>query len=354
MPEGDANERAKAREIQKQLDEAHEKEEEIFKLLLLGAGESGKSTLFKQMLMIYGPGLQEKDRQSYRNIIHGNMVMCMKELVIQAGKREQKDFALDSSNAEKVDLLDDLRIDSKFTLETGEVISELWKDPAIKKTYALRDQFQMPDTMSHFFDRTGEISKQNYIPSEEDVLRARSRTTGVVESHFNIDGNQFHMFDVGGQRSERKKWIHCFEGVSCVLFVSAISSYNQLLYEDGKTNRLEESLNLFEEVCNYEWFKDSAIILFLNKRDLFQEKIKKFPITTCPILEGYEGEGTDWQTSAKYIEEEFLIRNKTQRTVLPHLTCATDRSNVEVVFNTVKDTVLKQSLDKAGLLTSAA
>jgi hypothetical protein len=40
------------------------------------------------------------------------------------------------------------------------------------------------------------------------------------------------MFDVGGQRSERKKWIHCFENVNALLFLVAISGYDQCLAED--------------------------------------------------------------------------------------------------------------------------
>ena len=83
------------------------------------------------------------------------------------------------------------------------------------------------------------------------------------------------MVDVGGQRNERKKWIHCFEGVTAVIFVAAISEYDQVLYEDGQTNRMVEALKLFEETCGLKWFVDTSFILFLNKRDLFDEKIKR-------------------------------------------------------------------------------
>jgi len=83
------------------------------------------------------------------------------------------------------------------------------------------------------------------------------------------------MIDVGGQRNERKKWIHCFEGVRAVIYVVDINAYDCMLFEDDKVNRMEEALNLFESTCNSKFFKDTAIILFLNKSDLFQEKIKK-------------------------------------------------------------------------------
>ena len=94
----------------------------------------------------------------------------------------------------------------------------------------------------------------------------------IVEEHFLIDDVQFVMFDVGGQRNERKKWIHCFEGVTAVIFVAAISEYDQVLFEDKTQNRMIEAIALFREVCNLKWFKDTAMILFLNKRDLFEAK----------------------------------------------------------------------------------
>jgi hypothetical protein len=73
---------------------------------------------------------------------------------------------------------------------------------------------------------------------------------------------------------------HCsFENVTAVLFVAAISEYDQVLYEDENTNRMVEALNLFEEICNSRWFRETSMILFLNKRDLFGEKIQKVPLS---------------------------------------------------------------------------
>jgi hypothetical protein len=83
------------------------------------------------------------------------------------------------------------------------------------------------------------------------------------------------MVDVGGQRSERKKWIHCFEDVTAVVFCVAMSEYDQTLYEDENVKRLDESVKLFDEICNSRWFSETSVILFLNKSDIFREKIKK-------------------------------------------------------------------------------
>jgi hypothetical protein len=66
-----------------------------------------------------------------------------------------------------------------------------------------------------------------------------------------------------------------FEGVDSVMFVAALSEYDQTLFEDESTNRMEEALRLFSEICNSRWFKNTSIILFLNKRDILAEKVLK-------------------------------------------------------------------------------
>ena len=65
-----------------------------------------------------------------------------------------------------------------------------------------------------FFNDIDRISAKDYNPDVQDVLRARSKTTGITETEFEVDSTKFRMVDVGGQRSERKKWIHCFEVIN--------------------------------------------------------------------------------------------------------------------------------------------
>ena len=61
----------------------------------------------------------------------------------------------------------------------------------------------------------------------------------IIQIEFEYKSLVFNMFDVGGQRSQRKKWIHCFDDVDCVLFVSALSEYDQVLLEDSSVNRMQ-------------------------------------------------------------------------------------------------------------------
>lgn len=88
------------------------------------------------------------------------------------------------------------------------------------------------DFINSFFEDVDRLFMRDYVPSDQDVLRSRLRTTGITETIFDLGTLTYRMFDVGGQRSERKKWIHCFENVNCLLFLVAISGYDQSLVED--------------------------------------------------------------------------------------------------------------------------
>jgi len=98
------------------------------------------------------------------------------------------------------------------------------------------------------------------------------KTIGITDIHFELEKRPFILCDVGGQRNERKKWEKSFDGVSVVLFVFSLNDYDLLCYEDDKTNRLTESLQLFDQIANGDWFNKSLIMLVMNKSDLFKKK----------------------------------------------------------------------------------
>ena len=155
------------------------------------------------------------------------------------------------------------------------------------------------------------------------------------------------MFDVGGQRSERKKWIHCFESVTSIIFCTALSEYDQVLLEELGQNRMVESLVLFESVINSRWFLRTSIILFLNKIDVFKSKLPKVPLEK--YFPEYTG-GPDINKAAKYILWRFMLANRAKLSVYPHLTQATDTGNIRLVFAAVKDTILQNALKDSGIL----
>jgi GTPase SAR1 family protein len=337
-------ERQRSKELEQANINDHNADQQINKLLLLGAGESGKSTLFKQMITIYGKGFPEDERITFGPIIYNNMITSMKTLC----QHTETYGAVSADNQSHKAVIEELKGDEDIDGTLGVAFKALWADPGVQETYKNRASYQLTDSADYFLGRIDDVMTDNYIPTQQDVLRSRVRTTGIVENNFVIDGNQFKMFDVGGQRNERKKWIHCFENVTAVLFVAAISEYDQVLYEDENTNRMEEALNLFEEICNSRWFKDTAMILFLNKCDLFEEKIKKVPLTA--MFPEYEG-GDSYDAGCAFLSEKFESQNRNpDKQVYAHVTCATDTSNVSAVFNAVKDIIIRISLDEAGLV----
>jgi len=334
-----------SRELDRQLQQDNMNDQQINKLLLLGAGESGKSTLFKQMMCIYGTGFSETECRIYGPIIQNNIMTSIKTLLDQAPSYSP----LQSPEAKAAAIaIKDLKVDKVIDTKLAAQIKALWLDQGIQKTYAERSKFQLYDSAEYFLNKVEAISVPAYLPSEDDVLRCRVRTTGIVENAFEIDGNQFRMFDVGGQRNERKKWIHCFEGVTAVIFVAAISAYDMLLYEDEETNRMIEALKLFEEICNSKWFIETAMILFLNKCDLFAEKIQKVPLSVC--FPEYDGLNT-YEAGTAFLTKQFESKNlEIEKKMYIHLTCATDTTNVKVVFDAVKDIIIRRSLNECGLV----
>jgi GTPase SAR1 family protein len=347
-PEEQARRRAekdKSKALEQQMSADHNMDQQVNKLLLLGAGESGKSTLFKQMITIYGKGYPEGERKTFTSIIYSNIIASMKTLCQQS---EYYGIVSTENQLSKQIVENELKGDEEIDPKLGEHLLALWNDTGIQETYEQRSHYQLTDSTKYFLDRLEEIMQDDYIPSEQDVLRSRVRTTGIVENEFEIDGNQFKMFDVGGQRNERKKWIHCFENVTAVLFVAAISEYDQVLYEDENTNRIVEALNLFEEICNSRWFRETSIILFLNKRDLFAEKCKKVSLSIC--FPDYAGDDS-YEAGVEFLQEQFESKNRnSDKQIYTHVTCATDTDNISAVFNAVKDIIIRKSLNEAGLV----
>lgn len=318
----------------------------INKLLLLGAGESGKSTLFKQMIKLYGTGFGETERKTFVPIIYNNVVTSMQTLL----EAQIAGFGSECACMDDHNYVMAMKPDDAIDENNMGAFIKLWADAGIQATFDNSSKFQLTDSAKYFFEKITEVAAKDYLPTEQDVLRSRVRTTGIVENSFEIDGNQFKMFDVGGQRNERKKWIHCFENVTAVLFIGVLSEYDLVLYEDESTNRMDETLNLFDEILNSRWFTQTAMILFLNKRDMFEEKILKVPLNVCPVFADYDGPNT-YEDGVVEIQREFESKNRdSNRAMYIHTTCATDTSNVSAVFNAVKDIVIRASLGEAGLM----
>lgn len=342
---GDPEARKQSKRIENQLKGDQKKLEMEVKLLLLGAGESGKSTIAKQMKIIHMSGYTQQERLTFKPTIHNNVINAMRTLVEEASKRKLQLEASNKDAGERLLLTESVRTLGK---ELVKDIKDLWSDPSIQITYEKRNEFYLQDNVSFYFDEMDRIGAEGYIPDLQDILKARATTTGIYETDFHVQNAHFRMIDVGGQRTERKKWIHCFEGVTAVLFCVGMSEYDQKLLEDDETNRMHESLRLFREVCNSHWFMQTSMILFLNKTDLFSTKLLKTPITVC--FPDYKGEN-DFESTKEYIKQQFVSQNNSpDKSIYTHFTCATDTNNITIVFNAVRDIILRQQLNMNGMM----
>jgi GTPase SAR1 family protein len=335
----------KSRAIDKELLQAKKKATKEVKLLLLGAGASGKSTVAKQMHILYLNGFGENELAEYKAQIATNMVNNMRNLLLGAQK-----LGIPISNSLKQESQtvlafeeDDEEID--WTSELYDAIRTLWADQGIAAAFQRSNEFQLSDSTRYFFDNLERYKDlKNYHVTDEDILHVRKRTTGIAETKFSHNGLNFTMVDVGGQRNERKKWIHCFEDVTAIIFVAALSEYDQVLEEDNTTNRMVESLKLFEDTINNDWFNRKPIILFLNKVDIFEQKLVAGS-SLGDYFSDFKG-GSDVSKAKKWVHEQYDTRNHApNRQVYIHLTTATDTSNIQMVFDACKDIWLSEALD---------
>ncbi|XP_042364801.1 guanine nucleotide-binding protein subunit alpha-14-like [Plectropomus leopardus] len=336
------------REIEKQLRRDKSDSQRELKLLLLGTGESGKSTFIKQMRIIHGSGYSDAERKGFARLVFQNIVTAIQAL-INAMRTLQIDY-IDDQNISHAQKLSQVQADQVSTLEAWQVdaIRRVWNDHGVQRCYDRRREFQLSDSAKYYLSNLDRVTAQLYIPTLQDILRVRVPTTGIIEYPFNLSKVIFRMVDVGGQRSERKKWIHCFENVTSIIFLAALSEYDQVLYENESDNRLKESLALFKTILSYAWFQESSTILFLNKTDLLEEKILHSHLAT--YFPAFTGPQCDAEAAKKFIFQMYKEHHRGHpKPLYKHNTCATDTENIRVVFKAVKDTLFRDNLAKFNL-----
>lgn len=387
--------------IDKDLEKQRLAEEKKIKLLLLGAGESGKSTIFKQMRILYGKPRNDEDLRLYGVVARSNTVVAIRKLagLLKALELEgeledeSKDVYAEAANDHcgitPKDAYDQImtqvvdpgpnapqaddkssavspddwvgtsskaglaaNADAKLFLNHVEVIRVLWQSNTMKQVWAKRAMANVIDGHKEYLQDLSRLSSADYRPSAQDILLARVRTTQVVMERYRIDNIDFEMYDVGGQRSERRKWLDCFDEVDAVIFVAALSEYDQTLAEAKRTNRMVEALELFRSVCNNRAFRDTSIMLFLNKKDIFAEKIMYSDIASQRPFADYAGDRQDFDQGVLYFIQKFkdcLVEDEFSDNFI-HVTCATDTNNMEFVLDSTKTIIMTDNLRRSGFL----
>jgi guanine nucleotide-binding protein G(i) subunit alpha len=334
------------------------------KLLLLGASGSGKSTLFRQLKFIQ-KGMSDRERSFFKGSVYRNIIKAIKTIVCknqEFHKAEGKNFEL-GADAQKSAVAVLNVIDEQVTPVLADHIKILWAEEAIQRTWRRRFSFQIQHSSKHYFENIDRIANagqtpEGYIPTEEDITRCRIPSTKIVEQVYKIENTRLRILDLGGQRKERSKWVHCYEDVDGIIFVCALSGYNQKIFEDGKTNQMQESLLLFKSILRSGWFMDASVILFLNKEDLYSEIIGsaynenplKVPLSVCfsdcPLHQD------PYKDGLTYIIDQFAkqLGDRERSDLYVHVTRAIDKGNIEMTFGDVQHQLIEKAMESSLLL----
>uniref|UniRef100_A0A8C1Z509 Guanine nucleotide-binding protein G(Olf) subunit alpha n=2 Tax=Cyprinus carpio TaxID=7962 RepID=A0A8C1Z509_CYPCA len=348
------------REANKKIEKQLQKERQAYKathrLLLLGAGESGKSTIVKQMRILHVNACFNTSVSIFQTIVSAMSTLTPPVSIANPSNQPRAEYIKSIAPLSDFD----------YTEEFFEHAKNLWDDEGVKACFERSNEYQLIDCAQYFLDRIESVRQGDYTPTDQDLLRCRVLTSGIFETRFQVDKVNFHMFDVGGQRDERRKWIQCFNDVTAIIFVAASSSYNMVIREDNSTNRLRESLDLFRSIWTNRFLRTISVILFLNKQDMLAEKIlagkskledyfPEYARYTLPS-EATPDPGEDPKVSrAKFfIRDEFLKISTASGTdkhyCYPHFTCAVDTENIRRVFNDCRDIIQRMHLRQYELL----
>ncbi|KAF8374909.1 hypothetical protein PRIPAC_81338 [Pristionchus pacificus] len=314
-------------------------------ILLLGGADAGKSTIVKQMRILHMNGFSDYDMRHFhkylrRNIFQANLTF---QIFHEVALTLQENPSEVHSESEET-LVSRFAENNKWFLEIGESqeVEYLLDFEKLKCVQSYLEYFpnysSLPDNAQYYIPKLSSLLSPDYVPTAEDILHLRVPTTAVHEINFFFGPTKIRVVDVGGQRTYRKKWIHCFEGVSAVMFVASMAAYDQAL---------EKVDALIKPVMHAEIFQilhDAAHA----KKDIFSKKLPSHPLDK--YFNGYYGKNAD--DASEFLKDYFLKRKSSRdkdRTIYSHYTCATNTKNVEFVFKAVCDIILKKNLAISGI-----
>jgi len=311
-------------------------------VLFIGTGDSGKTTIRKQLTQLHGKKFDDPQiRATFADTIIGNLLEGAIAVLVFMPDKKELAAALEAEFRKRA------------TFIPEELVSPLqemiWNNTEFEEIRVSRQrEVQLQDCWMVFANEFKDYPSwggKDWIPSVDDCIRCRARTTGVVKEVIGVDGVTINIYDVGGQRAERKKWLHSFENVNTVVFVTSLSEYDQFLFEDHGKSRLEDSIELFKDALSSKWLKNANVVLFLNKKDLFDEKFSKLriPLNATGKFPSAPSKNDDPDAAIKWITSQFIGDDHTHD-IATHVTTAVDPSNVYTVFEACKDALLKKSL----------
>ncbi|KAK7685083.1 hypothetical protein QCA50_011920 [Cerrena zonata] len=248
-------------------------------------------------------------------------------------------------------------------------IKLLWEDSLIQELLQRRG-VKLGDSAEYYFKEIDRIATRQYEPSDNDVLRARLRTLGVQEHKLVFEhyepgrsrlptdiastsadaGSTWCIYDVGGARTSRAAWLPFFDDAQAILFLAPINCFDEQLAEDDRINRLQDSMILWKSIVSSKLLVGTSIVLFLNKFDLLDKKLKS-GVKANAYLTNYGDRPNDGQLFAKYLRGKFKQMQKDlspkPRPFYGFVTTVIDQENTGLTLSYLRDGILREHLKKA-------
>jgi len=155
-------------------------------------------------------------------------------------------------------------------------------------------------TAEYFFEEIDRIIQEDYVPTFNDFIRVPSlgkgkgkentgeragvgagsggeveirEGGGMIEVKTTINNTRLQWIDMNSQVSEKRKWLHCFDDANCLIFCVPLSDIAPTSMGDAAVPPLVEAISQFDYIANSNYFRNTPLVLFMNKFDIFQEKI---------------------------------------------------------------------------------
>ncbi|GAW00185.1 guanine nucleotide-binding protein [Lentinula edodes] len=264
----------------------------------------------------------------------------------------------DELSPKKPDEIQDVLVQdvSRMLDASKDDIRELWAHPTVKGLI-VRRRLKLDEWSEFFLRHITRVAASDYVPSTDDILHARIQTMGVAEHIFdvNIHGKSvsWHLFDVGGARGQRHTWVPYFDDANAIIFVAPVSAFDQYLEEDPRTNRIDDSLQLFTQICSSPLLKNAHLVLFLNKTDLLRAKLDN-GLRVQKYITSFGERANDYETVVQYFRAHFLQvhrrNNENRRVLYTHFTSVVDTKATQRIIGNVRDSIFRGYLQSAALV----
>jgi GTPase SAR1 family protein len=327
-----------------------------FRILLLGAGESGKTTFTQQLSLIHNIN-QISDEERKRNTLqalHENIIQCMSATAANALRLG---FAFSQEENEKLDAIKTaLKLDRVF----AEDVLQLWNTEVMQKSYQQKNKYWVLDTAEWLIGNVTRFAEDSYMPTREDIILSRRRTTGITEHTYIVDDTAFTIIDVGGQRAERRKWVQFFADVHCIVFFVSAIGFCKVLFEDRNTYQMKEALELFSATfrvpapqtgprIDNDWqdyvFETTPIHVVFNKMDMLESSLLKHNLSSC--FPAYKAHNSP-DPVMSFLQQIFTERVASIRAPPDfHRISATNEEDVHDIFSKISNFLVEK--EKAGI-----